>query len=137
MKRRIAGIVAMILLAGICLAGCSVEFKEEEFHSYDENGEVFDTFDDLPKPDGYLLNVPEGKYTYRKIGIGSTREEVVKAYGDVKQLIEEIENEAGRVRAYRIETDYGIITIWVDENDIVDAVWIMDKSNLPEELKEK
>ena len=95
------------------------------------------TFDDLPKPDGYIINVPEEKYTYRKIGIGSTKEEVEEAYGDVEQLIEWSKDETEKVRVCEIETDYGIILIGFDENEIVDTIWIMDKSNLPEELKEK
>lgn len=126
--KRTCWIALTLALVLICLAGCSGGLQAEEFYVYDANGNVKTTFDDLSE-EGAMINLLEGDFTYRKIGLGSTKEEVMQAYGDRKEL-EWHENSDG-TGGFQLETDIGIISIGTDAQDKVDLIILMDKSKMP------
>ena len=82
MRRRI-GMMLAAILALACLVGCSEGgLSDRDFMIYDENGNVTKKMEDTAE--GYhIMATKEGEYTSRKIGVGSTEEELKEAYGDI------------------------------------------------------
>ena len=88
MKRKLAIILAAVM-AMVCLAGCSgATLEDKDFQLYDYDGNILELNED---PNGWkTLSIGEGDegVTSRGIKVGSTLEEVKKAYGDVWGSVE-------------------------------------------------
>lgn len=137
MRRRI-GMMLAAILALACLVGCSEGgLSDRDFMIYDENGNVTKKMEDTAE--GYhIMATKEGEYTSRKIGVGSTEEELKEAYGDIwdeAKVIEPIGSSPWRTYRWVINEKY-MFRVYVDQERKEVRGFSMDlKKRLDEEIE--
>jgi len=121
MKKWVSAILTLLIVAALLsCAGCGgAQLTDAEFKLYKADGTVSQEID--TSKDGYIAS--NNEYTYRKIGIGNTFDEVKKAYGDVW----------GKIKAYaapdvgeqliKYTSDDGKVVRIIFQNGIVSNIY--------------
>ena len=125
MKKWISAILALLTAAALLsCAGCGgAQLTDADFKLYKADGTVSQEIE--TSEDGYIFDTSydnKDEYTYRKIGIGNTFEEVKKAYADVWDQMKayEIPNTDGQFIKYAGRDKIGTIDF---QKGIVSSVY--------------
>lgn len=108
--KRICWIALTLALALICLAGCSAaQLEARDFVLYDANGNELgaDKLDGFVEARDFTTYAAKDDqaYTSRGIRIGSTLEDVQKAYGSAIKLDDSVSDASGEDSFYCLEAD--------------------------------